>query len=183
MKGIVFTEFLDFVEDQMGADMVDAIIDDCELSTGGAYTSVGTYPFSELRDLLMAVVKRSGADPSDLLRGFGHKLCTTFTTGYGRYFDQAASLFDFLASIDAHIHVEVRKLYPDAELPSMHIAGRSEHQMLLDYRSERGLEALAEGLIQATSVYYREPVALSMAKMSDDEGRPFVRFTIDRQAA
>lgn len=182
MKGIVFTEFLEFVEDQMGADMVDAIIDDCELSTGGAYTSVGTYPFSELRDLLMALVARSGADPAALLRGFGHKLCTTFTAGYGQYFDAARSLFDFLASIDDHIHVEVRKLYPDAELPSMRIAERSADRLLLDYRSDRGLEALAEGLIQATSDYYREPVDVSCETISDGAGE-FVRFTIDRKAA
>lgn len=182
MKGIVFTEFLEFVEDQMGADMVDAIIDDCELSTGGAYTSVGTYPFSELRDLLMALVARSGADPAALLRGFGHKLCTTFTAGYGQYFDAAQSLFDFLASIDDHIHVEVRKLYPDAELPSMRIADRRADRLLLDYRSDRGLEALAEGLIQATSDYYREPVDVSCETISDGAGE-FVRFTIDRKAA
>jgi hypothetical protein len=182
MKGLVFTEFLDFVETQMGADMVDDIIDDCELSTGGAYTAVGTYPFSELRDLLLAVVKRSGAQPGDLLRAFGHKLCDTFASGYGQYFDSAGSLFQLLASIDDHIHVEVRKLYPDAELPSMRIAGRSPDQMLLDYRSERGLEALAEGLIEATSNYYREPVTVSTTQMSDADGE-FVRFTIDRKAA
>lgn len=182
MKGIVFTEFLDFVEDQMGADMVDAIIDACELSTGGAYTAVGTYPFSEMRDLLTALVERSGADPAELLRGFGHKLCATFAAGYGQYFAAAGSLFEFLASIDDHIHVEVRKLYPDAELPSMRISHRTETRLLLDYRSERGLEALAEGLIQATSAHYREPVALAMTKMSDADGE-FVRFTIDRQAA
>jgi hypothetical protein len=182
MKGIVFTEFLDFVDDQMGADMVDAIVDDCELSTGGAYTAVGTYPFSELRDLLMALVKRSGADPADLLRGFGHKLCATFTVNYGAYFAQAGSLFDFLASIDDHIHVEVRKLYPDAELPALSVATRGADQMTLDYRSARGLEALAEGLIEATSAYYREPVSMVMDRMSDAQGA-FVRFTIDRKAA
>lgn len=182
MKGIVFTEFLEFVEDQMGPDMVDTIIDDCELSTGGAYTAVGTYPFSELRDLLTALVARSGADPAVLLRGFGGKLCATFTTGYGQYFSAAGSLFDLLGSIDDHIHVEVRKLYPDAELPSIRVAARSNDQMQLDYRSERGLEALAEGLIQATSDFYREPVSVSMAKMSGPTGE-FVRFTIDRKAA
>lgn len=182
MKGVVFTEFLEFVEDQMGPDMVDTIIDDCELSTGGAYTAVGTYPFSELRDLLLALVARSGADPNVLLRGFGRKLCSTFAAGYGRYFDAAGSLFDFLASIDDHIHVEVRKLYPDAELPSMRIAGRSEARLLLDYHSERGLEAMAEGLIEATSDYFREPVTVSSAKMSDSGGE-FVRFTIERKAA
>lgn len=182
MKGIVFTEFLEFVEDQMGADMVDDIIDDCDLSTGGAYTAVGTYPFSEMADLLGALVKRSGAEPSDLLRGFGHKLCGTFTQGYGQYFDAAGSLFGLLASIDDHIHVEVRKLYPDAELPSMRISERTSARLLLDYRSERGLEALAEGLIQATSIHYGEPIEVAMARMSDANGE-FVRFTIDRKSA
>lgn len=182
MKGIVFTEFLDFVDDRMGADMVDAILDDCVLSTGGAYTAVGTYPFSELRDLLMALVKRSGADPADLLRGFGHKLCATFTVNYGTYFDQAGSLFDFLASIDNHIHVEVRKLYPDAELPTLSVTARGPDQMTLDYRSARGLEAMAEGLIAATSAYYKEPVVMAVDRLTDAEGA-FVRFTIDRKAA
>ena len=44
MKGIVFTEFLEMVEDKFSADMVDDIIDDCDLASGGAYTAVGTYP-------------------------------------------------------------------------------------------------------------------------------------------
>jgi len=46
MKGVIFTEFLDFVELEMGGEMVDAIIDDCDLPSGGAYTSVSIYPFS-----------------------------------------------------------------------------------------------------------------------------------------
>lgn len=39
MKGIVFTEFLDFVGARYGADMVDDI-EDARLSNGGASTSV-----------------------------------------------------------------------------------------------------------------------------------------------
>lgn len=179
MKGIVFTEFLEFVEDQMGADMVDAIIDDCDLASGGAYTAVGTYPFAELRDLLLALARRAEADPADLLRGFGHKLCRTFTIGHGQYFAAAGSLFDFLGSIEDHIHVEVRKLYPDAELPSLKVAGRTDREMLLDYSSSRGLEALAEGLICASAEHFGETVAVTTAPSPLGA----VRFTITRQAA
>jgi len=64
----------------------------------------------------------------------------------------------------------------------MRIAERNADRLALDYRSERGLEALAEGLIEATSAYYREPVAVSSARMSDAQGE-FVRFTIERKAA
>ena len=39
MKGIVFTEFLDFVADRYGEDTVDDIIDASELPSAGAYTA------------------------------------------------------------------------------------------------------------------------------------------------
>lgn len=42
MKGLVFTEFLDFVAALRGGDMVDDVIDDCRLPNGGAYTALGT---------------------------------------------------------------------------------------------------------------------------------------------
>jgi len=42
MKGIVFTEFLDLVEEKFGMEMVDKIITQSELESEGAYTAVGT---------------------------------------------------------------------------------------------------------------------------------------------
>jgi len=55
MKGVVFTEFLDMVEAKFSADMVDDIIDDAKLASGGAYTAVGTYPHSEMVALGVAL--------------------------------------------------------------------------------------------------------------------------------
>ena len=43
MKGIVFTEFLEMVEEKYGLEMVDDIIENANLQSHGAYTSVGTY--------------------------------------------------------------------------------------------------------------------------------------------
>ena len=51
MKGMVFTEFLDFVGETFGGDMVDDIIEVSELPSGGAYTSVGTYSHGEMAAL------------------------------------------------------------------------------------------------------------------------------------
>src|SRR5262245_35992633 len=48
MKGVVFTEFLEMVGAKFGEDMVDDVILACELPSGGAYTSVGTYDHQEL---------------------------------------------------------------------------------------------------------------------------------------
>ena len=43
MKGIVFTEFFELVEDKFGLEVVQQIIDECKLESEGIYTSVGTY--------------------------------------------------------------------------------------------------------------------------------------------
>ena len=40
MKGIVFTEFLDLVEEKFGLEMVDTIIEQSNLDSGGVYTPI-----------------------------------------------------------------------------------------------------------------------------------------------
>lgn len=46
MKGIIFTEFLDMVDEQFGFEVTEHIIEKAkhQLSTGGSYSAVGTYP-------------------------------------------------------------------------------------------------------------------------------------------
>ncbi|MBT8311465.1 MAG: hypothetical protein HKP23_01335, partial [Flavobacteriaceae bacterium] len=39
MKGIVFTEFLEMVEDKFGLEVVDTIIEKAELPSEGVYTA------------------------------------------------------------------------------------------------------------------------------------------------
>ena len=48
MKGIVFKEFIDMVEATFGEEMLDTVIENSDLPSGGVYTSVGTYPHTEL---------------------------------------------------------------------------------------------------------------------------------------
>ena len=54
MKGIVFTEFLELVEDKFGLEMVDNIITSSTLESEGVYTAVGTYSFSEMLTIITA---------------------------------------------------------------------------------------------------------------------------------
>lgn len=67
MKGIVFTEFLDLVEDKFGIEMVDKIIEQSELDSGGVYTAIGTYKFSEMLQLLENLSNNTGVSTDDLL--------------------------------------------------------------------------------------------------------------------
>lgn len=178
MKGVVFTEFTDFVERQMGIDMVDRMFDESQLSSGGAYTSVGTYDHREMVALVTTLSKLSGTPVPALLKAFGGHLLGRFLIGYPAFFNQAGSLYAFIESIDRHIHVEVRKLYPDAELPSFSARTVAPGVMELDYRSSRGFADLAEGLLVAAIAHYREPVTL---QRQDNVPEPAAtRFTLSK---
>ena len=71
MKGVVFTEFLEMVEQKFGMDMVNDLIENNTLSSGGVYSSVGTYDHGEMVTLVMDLNKRSGIALPDLLKAFG----------------------------------------------------------------------------------------------------------------
>ena len=57
MKGIVFTEFIEFVEDSFGFEVTQEMIEASSLSNDGVYTGIGTYNASEL---VAMVVQLSG---------------------------------------------------------------------------------------------------------------------------
>lgn len=181
MKGVVFTEFLDFVAAGHGADMMDDIIDDAALPHGGAYTAVGTYPFQEMQRLVTALCLRAHIGADDLLKAFGRHLCGRFVLKYPEFFAASQNLFDFVESVDRHIHVEVHKLYADAELPRFHTNARDAHCLSIDYASCRPLEALAEGMIREAARHYGEPVTISRSRIAD-ASEPFTRFLIQRAA-
>ena len=71
MKGIVFTEFLELVENKFGLEMVDTIILNSNLKSNGVYTSVGTYSFSEMLQLLTHLSEKTGISIDDLLLIYG----------------------------------------------------------------------------------------------------------------
>lgn len=179
MKGMVFTEFLSFVGQSFGDDMVDDVIADCKLPNGGAYTAVGTYDHHEMQALVTAVSQRSGEGANVLLRSFGRHLCGRFSKGFPQFFADNFDLFDFLESVQNHIHVEVHKLYPDAELPSFDTHHRSKELLELNYRSCRPLAALAEGLILGAADHFSQAVNVAQQPMSDTTGS-YVRLSIHR---
>jgi hypothetical protein len=180
VKGVVFTEFMEMVEARMGLDMLDRIITDAQLPNDGAYTSVGTYDHAELVRLVMALSNATGMDTAELVHVFGQHLFTRFIVTYPALFGDAPSAFDFLARIDGVIHVEVRKLYPDAELPKLHCERLNENEMTMLYSSPRGFGDLAAGLIDGCIKHFGEPIRVERTDLEKEDGCQRVRFLLVR---
>lgn len=153
VKGIVFREFAELVASRHGEAVWDAMVQEVAVPSAGAYTTVGTYPFEELAALLRALSRHTGVGQAELLQSFGEHLFGALARRYPFAVAGHADLFPFLMSIDGVVHVEVRKLYPEAELPTFHVRV-SDGVLTMEYRSARPLAALAQGLLRGAIAHW-----------------------------
>ncbi len=178
MKGIVFTEFMEHVETHHGYQFLDDVIESSDAETKGAYTAVGTYPCSELVQLISVMSSKTGQQIPEIIIGFGKQLATTFKRDFPSYFEEP-DYFDFVECVENRIHVDVLKLYPDAELPRFETIERTSEKIIIDYTSTRALEHLALGLFQGTAEHFGESISIEMQTYMRDDVR-VVRFEISR---
>lgn len=178
MKGIVFTEFLDMVEQNFGYEMVDTLLNESELPSGGIYTSIGTYNHQEMVNLLVTLNMKTKTPISQLLRTFGRYLFQRFTKIYSHLIDEAPDAFSFLGSIHNYIHVEVRKLYPDAELPHFDIEQPNANTLVMHYSSVRSMGDLAYGLIEGAMKHYGETATITQELLQEDGSQ--IKFVIEK---
>lgn len=177
MRGIVFTEFLEMVEDRFSADMVDDLIDTSDLPSGGVYTALGTYDHQEIVTLTKKLSDKTDIPVPALINTFGTHLFGRFSVLYPFVFEGIGSVFEFLMKLDGYIHVEVRKLYPDAELPAFTYDDSVAGRLVMTYRSTRPFGDLAQGLIAGCIAHFGENITLEREDVSD-RPQTCVRFTL-----
>jgi hypothetical protein len=171
MKGMVFTEFMDMVEATWSLDMVDTIIAHSNLASGGAYTAVGTYPHEEIVALVAALSAETSIPVPDLIHAFGKHLFGRFAALFPRFFKEESNSFQFLSGIEDIIHAEVRKLYPDAELPTFEVE-TTPGRLVMTYISNHPFADLAHGLIEGCVQHFGENVDIIRESVT---GRPGVQ--------
>lgn len=177
MKGIVFTEFIEMAEEKFGMDTVERMIAGADLPNGGAYTAVGTYEHGDMMRMVQQLSTITGLGSSTLVQAFGQHLFGRFASGYPQFFAGLSSTFAFLPHVGSHIHHEVRKLYPDAELPTLDCKLLNPECMEMIYQSSRPFADLAEGLIRGCIGHFGEKLDLKRETVNVASGSS-VRFTI-----
>ncbi|MCW1968468.1 MAG: heme NO-binding domain-containing protein [Anaerolineae bacterium] len=181
MKGVIFTEFVEMVENQFGIELADEVITSSDLASGGAYTSVGSYDHREMLNLVTNLSAKTNIPVPTLAQVFGGYLFERFTTLYPQFFADIDNALDLLACVDNYIHMEVRKLYTDAELPRVIYENTADGKMRLIYRSARPFADVAEGLIRGCIKHYNEPIEVARDESTPD-GKNAV-FILTRNAS
>ena len=83
-----------------------------------------------------------------------------------------------ISSIENHIHVEVRKIYPEAELPTFTTLAKNKNSIILLYKSSRAMYSFGLGLMNKTFEHFNSKGTILMEKLND-EGTE-VKFSISR---
>jgi hypothetical protein len=180
MKGVVFTEFLEMVEDRFSPEIADHIIVASDLPSGGAYTSIGTYDHTEMVQLVTQLSAATGTPVPVLVHTFGKYLFGRFFVLYPQLFGDVDSAYSLLEKVDSYIHAEVLKLYPDAELPRFDCITSEPGRLTMIYRSTRGLADFAAGLIEGCIEHFGETIDVQREDLSGGHGT-LVRFSLSQQ--
>lgn len=179
MKGIIFTSFIEMLEEKYSFNFVDEIIEETDLPSGGAYTAVGNYDHGELVELVKQTSAKSGESLDDLLELYGRYLFSIFLVDYKDLIGEVSNTMDFLEQVESYIHPEVKKLYPDAQPPKFSVEHRDNDRMILVYESKRSLSMVAKGLMEKVSEHFGESFHIEMEMLEKNGSR--VRFTLSRE--
>jgi hypothetical protein len=115
MKGIVFNLLAELVQQQYGEDIWDDLLEKAQIE--GSFTSLGSYPYEDLRRLVSAASSKLGMPKDEVLRWFGRNAIPLLAARYPKFFEPHASTRPFLLTLNEIIHPEVRKIYPGAHVP------------------------------------------------------------------
>lgn len=154
MKGVVFDILRDMVETQYGLEGWQSVLDSA--GSDGIYVSTKTYADAELMGLVAAASEITNIPVNTLVFAFGEYMVPHFHKRFPNFFSDVPDFIKFLVSVDQIIHVEVRKLFPDAGLPTFDYCDENENSLTMIYKSPRKLCQLAEGLISGSAKHFNQ---------------------------
>ena len=154
MKGAVFIAFNQMIEEQAGVETWEKLLDEVNPESGGIYTSIEDFPDEELFSLVAKLSEISGEPVSVLVESFGYFLFSFLNEKYPVFTQSESNFLSFLESIDGVIHKEVKKLYENANLPTLDYEKIDNNTLIMRYQSPRKLCLLAEGLIRGAAKHY-----------------------------
>lgn len=181
MLGIVFSEFIEMVEEKFSEDTADQLLEVAEKSfaSEGVYTAVGNYDHVEMLTLVGELAELTKMPVPDLVHAYGKHLFGRFNALYPIFFENINDSLEFLEGIESHIHTEVRKLYPEAELPEFVCRRPGENVLVMNYQSGRPLAMLAHGLIDGCIYHFQENVSV-VRKDLPGEAFTAAQFTLTK---
>ena len=128
--------------------------------------------------LLQNLSNNTGVTIDDLLLVYGEHFFSVLQTSYPGLLATYKDPLEMLSSIEDHIHIEVIKIYHDAELPTFIVEEKTENSLTMIYKSSRSMHHFGLGLMNKTFEYF-DSTATIVLEMIKEDGTE-VRFIINK---
>jgi len=158
MKGVIFNSLAEAIIEIGGEDMWDDLLVRAGLS--GAYTSLGSYDEGDLALLIGAAAEVLDVSEEEATVYAGRLVTPKLADRHSDLVASHTDTISLLCDLNDVIHPEVRKLYPNAQVPDFTTLHRGPDQLVLRYQSERNLVSLATGLILGAAELFDETVEI-----------------------
>ena len=176
MKGIIYNVFEAFCLERCGADTYELILDDCGL---GDHVFVGTSSYDDglLTLLAGAAGPRLGMNEVALHRALGRFAFPQMAARMPAFVAPFRDPKAFLMTVDSIVHLEVRKLLPDARPLRFQIEDLGPDRLVMLYESPRQMYDFAEGLLEGVADHFGRTVAIDRTLINLVTG-PACRFEL-----
>jgi hypothetical protein len=85
--------------------------------------------------------------------------------------------FQFIKLVEDYIHIEVKKLYPEANPPKFEFISETETELVFDYLSARCMSPVCLGLIEGCAAHFNESLKVVTKPVSESGSQ--VRFHVE----
>jgi hypothetical protein len=177
MKGLIFNIAEEIVVDLFDEDTWDQLLETAGID--GAYTAIGNYSDGELLAIISRLADTLGQTTDEVFRTVGRLALPKLSARLTGDVRPIGGAQKFLMSVNDIIHPEVRMLYPESTPPIFVFEEVDEDVLEVVYRSQRRLDALAEGLILGCGDLFGQEIRVDLGArdgLADDEARFRVWF-------
>jgi hypothetical protein len=123
------------------------------------------------------VSNKIDVNPEILLEKFGVFVFPYLIGKHSYIIENYDNAIDLIGGIENHIHIEVKKLYNDADLPTFRVVEKTTKKLSVIYNSSKGLTYFAIGLIKETLNHFKVNGTVSIDKSFDT--KKGVKFDIE----
>ncbi len=160
MHGLIVGELQRFVAARAGDGAWEGLTADAPAPLQAADPKA-VHPDADVVAVIVKAAGALGADVQDVLRDFGEFLVPALLDHYRPLVTGEWSALDLIEQTEAVIHTAVRLQQPGARPPALSVTRTATDELVVDYRSERRMCAVAEGIATGIAGQYGATFAIT----------------------
>lgn len=160
MKGIILNIFEKYIIEKHNNSYLEHILQSSNLTSDGIFISAETYPDEDLVSLITHYCKLNDLNINHFQKTLGEYTLKQFSLRYPAFFEHYNHPIEFLKSLNSTIHVEVKKLYHEAQTPNINIEEFKDGNLTITYKSKRQMTDFMEGLLLGAINHYGYKIKL-----------------------